>query len=242
LTSAGQFGGANLKEVQMNSWQLVVLLEPARVVLGQIGQFMVGLLLVLIILLIGWIISKVVKTVVTKVLRAVKLDELSDRIELDGLLEKGGITYSLSELIGVICYWLSLLVTFMVAMSSVGLTIAADLLQRIVLYIPNIIGAIFILVLGMFVATLLRNIVQTAANNAGLSQTKALAKVVEVVVLAFSVFIALEQLKIGVRITQLTISIVLGSVGLGLALAFGLGCKDIAGRYVGDTLEKLKKK
>jgi protein-S-isoprenylcysteine O-methyltransferase Ste14 len=110
------------------------------------------------------------------------------------------------------------------------------------LYIPNIIGAIFILVLGMFVATLLRNIVQTAANNAGLSQTKALAKVVEVVVLAFSVFIALEQLKIGVRITQLTISIVLGSVGLGLALAFGLGCKDIAGRYVGDTLEKLKKK
>jgi len=226
----------------MNSWQLVVLLEPARVVLGQIGQFMVGLLLVLIILLIGWIISKVVKTVVTKVLRAVKLDELSDRIELDGLLEKGGITYSLSELIGVICYWLSLLVTFMVAMSSVGLTIAADLLQKIVLYIPNIIGAIFILVLGMFVATLLRNIVQTAANNAGLSQTKALAKVVEVVVLAFSVFIALEQLKIGVRITQLTISIVLGSVGLGLALAFGLGCKDIAGRYVGDTLEKLKKK
>jgi hypothetical protein len=231
----------NSKEVQMSSWQ-IVLLEPARTVLGQIGQFMVNILLVLIVLLIGWIISKIVKAVVTKVLRAVKVDELSDRIELDGLLEKGGISYSLSELVGVICYWLALLVTFMVAINSVGLTVAADLLKKVVLYIPNIIGALFILVLGMFVATLLRNIVQTAANNAGLSQTKLLAKVVEIVVIAFSVFVALEQLKIGIRITELTLSIVLGSVGLGLALAFGLGCKDIAGRYVGDTLEKLKKK
>jgi len=225
----------------MSSLQ-IVLLEPARLVLGQIGQFVMNLLLVLIILLIGWIISKVVKVVVIKVLRTIKVDELSDRVELDSLLEKGGISYSLSELVGVICYWLALLITFMVAMNSVGQTIAADLLQKIVLYIPNIIGAIFILVLGMFVATLLRNIVQTAANNAGLTQTKVLAKVVEVIVVAFAVFVALEQLKIGIRITQLTISIVLGSVGLGLALAFGLGCKDIVGRYVGDTLEKLKKK
>ena len=225
----------------MSSWQ-IVLLEPARTVLGQIGQFLVNISLVLIILVVGWLISKVIRSVVTKSLRSIKVDELSDRIELDAMLEKGGITYSLSELIGVICYWLALLVTFMVAVNSIGLTIAAELLNKVVLYIPNVIAAIFILILGMFISTLLKNIVQTAATNAGVSQVKFLSKVVEVIVMLFAVFVALEQLNIGIRITELTLSIVLGTVGLGLALAFGLGCKDIAGRYVGDLIDKLKKK
>ncbi len=78
----------------MTSWQ-VVLLEPARTVLSQIGQFLVSILLVLVILIFGWIIALIIKQIVTKALRAVKLDMLSDRIELDALLEKGGITLSL---------------------------------------------------------------------------------------------------------------------------------------------------
>ncbi|MCX5695283.1 MAG: hypothetical protein NTW18_01255 [Candidatus Omnitrophica bacterium] len=225
----------------MSSWQ-VVLLEPARTVLTQIGQFVVNVLLVLIILIIGWVISKLIRTIVTKGLRAVKLDELSDRIGLEAVLEKGGISFSLSELIGVICYWLALLVTFMVAINSIGLTIAADLLNKVVLYIPNVIAAIFILILGMFAATILKNIVLTAANNAGLGQGKLLGKVVEVVIVLFAIFVALEQLNIGIRITELTLAIALGSLGLGLALAFGLGCRDIAGKFVSDFTDKMKKK
>ncbi len=225
----------------MSSWQ-VVLLEPARVVLAQISQFMVNALLVIIILIIGWLLSKVIRSIISKALKLVKLDDISERIELNKLLSKGGITYSLSDLIAVICYWLGLLVTFMVAINAVGVTIAADLLKQVILYIPNVISALFILILGMFVSTLLKNIVKTAASNAGLSHGRLLAQVVETVVIAFAIFVALEQLQIGIRITELTISIILGAVGLGLALAFGLGCKDIAGRFVAETVEKLKKK
>lgn len=225
----------------MSNWQ-VVLLEPAKTVLTQISRFLVNALLVIIILIIGWVIAKFIRTVVTRVLRAVKLDELSDRIELDSILAKGGITYSLSELVGVICYWLGLLVTFVVAINAVGLTIAADLLNRIILYVPNIIAAIFILILGMFIATLLSNIVQTAASNAGLSQTKLLGKIAEVAVIIFAIAITLEQLGIGAEIIKLTTSILLGSLGLGLALAFGLGCKDIAAKFTSELIDKLKKK
>lgn len=225
----------------MSSWQ-VVLLEPARSVLAQISQFMVNALLVIIILIIGWLLSKVVKAVVSKALKALKMDDISDRIELDKLLSKGGINYSFSDLVGVVCYWLGLLITFMVAINAIGLTIAADLLTKVVLYIPHVIAAMFILILGMFAATLMKNIVQTAANNAGLSQSKLLAQIVETIVIAFAVFVGIEQLGIGIHITELTISIVLGSVGLGLALAFGLGCKDIAGKFVAELVERLKKK
>jgi len=225
----------------MSNW-LAVLLEPAKGVVTQIGQFLVNVLLVLIILLIGWVISRLIKTLVLKVLQASKLDDLADRIELDSILAKGGIKYSLSELIGVICYWLAILVTFVVAVNAVGLTVAADLLNRVIFYIPNIIASIFILILGMFIATLLSNIVQTAATNAGLSQAKLLGKISEVVVIVFAVAITLEQLGIGARIIETITTIVLGSMGLAAALAFGLGCRDIAEKSVSDLIEKLKKK
>jgi len=225
----------------MSTWQWV-LLDPGKAVLTQIGQFLVNVLLVIVILIIGWLISNVLKSIVAKVLRLVKIDELSDRIELDDLLAKGGIKYSLSEMLGVVVYWLGLLVTMVIAVNAIGLTIAADLLNRIVLYVPNIIAAIFILIAGMFIAKLLNNIVATAANNAGLSQANLLSKIVEVVTMVFAIAIALEQLQIGARIIELTIFIVLASLGLGLALAFGLGCKDIVGKGVGDFVDKLKKK
>ena len=224
----------------MGNWQ-VVLLEPAKSVLSQVGQFIVNVLLVIVILIIGWIVSKAIKALVVRILKTIKIDTISERIELTSLLAKGGIKYSLSELIGVICYWLALLVTFVVAINAVGLTIAADLLNQIILYIPNIIAAIFILVLGMFVATVLRNIVQTAANNAGLSQVKVLGKIVEVAAIVFAIAIALEQLNIGAKVIELIISIVLASLGLGMALAFGLGCKDMAGRFLSEIVEKCKK-
>ena len=225
----------------MSNWQ-VVLLEPATTILSQVGQFVVNVVLVLIILLIGWLISKLIKTVVTKGLRILKLDQLSDRVELDSLLAKGGIDYSLSELIGVICYWLCILVTVVVAINSIGLTIAADLFNRVILYVPNIIAAIFIIIAGMFVSTILRNIILTATANAGISQGNLLAKIVDVVVAIFTLAIALEQLNIGAKIIELTVSILLASLGLGLALAFGLGCRDIAARFVADLIEKVKSK
>jgi hypothetical protein len=225
----------------MSSWQ-VVLLEPARTVLSQISQFLVSLLLVIVILIIGWLISKVIRTIVTKALKLVKLDSISERIELAKLLERGGISLTLSDLIGALCYWIGILVTFMVAINAVGLTIAAELLNKVVLYIPNIIAAMFILILGMFAATLLKGIVQTAANNAGLSQGKVLSQIVEGIVLAFVIFVGLEQLKIGISLTGLTLAIILGSIGLGCALAFGLGCKDIAGKFVSELIDKSKKK
>jgi len=73
-------------------------------------------------------------------------------------------------------------------------------------------------------------------------QVKLLSKAVEVIVMTFAVFVALEQLNIGIRITELTLAIILGTIGLAVALAFGLGCKELAGKYTGDLIDKLKKK
>jgi hypothetical protein len=225
----------------MGNLQLM-LIEPAKTVLIQVGQFMIYILLVLVILLIGWLASRLVKALVTKICKSFKLDSLSKMIELDGLMAKGGLKYSLSELIGIICYWLGLLVTFVVALNAIGLTVAADLLNRIILYVPNIVAAIFILLLGMFIATMLKNIVKTGATNAGLSHVNLLSKAVEVVVVVFAVLVSLEQLQIGARIIEIIIAVALGTVGLAFALSFGLGCQDLARKALGEMIDKIKSK
>ena len=220
-------------------WALVV---PAQQVLSQVGQFIANLFLVLFLILVGWLISKlVVKVGVTKILQLLKVDGFAKQIELDSILAKGGISASLSELAGDICYWISILTTFVVAFNAVGLSVAADLLQRIVLYVPNIIAAVFILIVGMFAATILKNVINTAAGNTGISHVQLLSRITEIVIMVFAVAIAMEQLQIGARIVELTISIILASFGLGFALAFGLGCKDLVGKSVEDFLKKLKK-
>jgi hypothetical protein len=223
----------------MGDWG-TVFMEPAKAIIYNIGDFLGKFIMVLLILLVGWLIAKVVKSVVTRSLKSVKLDQLSEKIALHNMLAKGGIKHTVSELVGMICYWLIMLVAFVIAINSINLLIAAELLNRIILYIPNIIAAIFILVLGMFFATLLKNTVNTAATNAGLTQAGFLSSLVEIVVIVFTLMIALEQLNIGARIIELMISIILASFGLGCALAFGLGCRDQAGRFAADLAEKMK--
>ena len=225
----------------MEDWG-TVFWEPAKAMIYNIGDFLAKFFMVVLILLVGWLIAKAVKALVTKALKSLKLDSLSEKIALHNLLSRRGIKHTLSELIGLICYWLLMLVAFVIAINSINLLIAAELLNRIVLYIPNILAAIFILVLGMFFATLLKNTVNTAATNAGLAQAGFLSSLVEMVVIVFTLMIALEQLNIGARIIELMISIILASIGLGCALAFGLGCRDQAGRFVSDLVERMKVK
>jgi len=220
-----------------------VIIEPVKALLGQIGNFISRLAFIFLILLVGWIIAKVIKDLITRLLKLIKLDELADKANINDVIQKGGVTYTLSELLGIASYWIVMLITLVLAVNALGLSTAADLLNRIVLYIPNVIAAVFILVLGLFAATLLSNLVQTVAANAGIGQAKLLGKVSEVITIVFTVIIALEQLQItGILLIERIILILLASMGLAMALAFGLGCKDIAGKYIHDLIERVKSK
>lgn len=207
----------------------------------QLGNIAIKGLLVIVLLLIGLAIARLIRAAVVKILKTLKVDFLADRIELTGLLSKGNIKRTLSELIGDICYWFAILASVAVAINAIGLTVATDLLNRIILYIPNIIAAIFILILGILGATLLGNGAKTAAANAGVEQAHALGNIVKIIITVFTAIIALEQLAINMRLIEFTITIFVATLGLGTAIAFGLGCKDIAAEQMAGWLRKLKK-
>ena len=130
-----------------------ILMEPVRQMLVRVGGFLPTLIGVLVILIVGWIIAGILKNVAVKVLKLIQLDTASERSGLGDLLRRGGIGLSLSELIGVLIYWLIMLLVFMTALNALGMTIAAQLLDKVILYIPNVIAAVFILALGIFFAS-----------------------------------------------------------------------------------------
>lgn len=217
-----------------------ILEEIAKIALLQAMQVIGTVFLVIILLVIGLIVSGLIKRLVVRALKRLGIDGFSSSITLKRILEKGGIGYSISELIGMVFYWFTFLLALVIILNATGLTIAADLFNRVVLYMPNVIAAIFILLLGIFFAGVLNNFVKTVAVNAGTKQGNVLGKIVEVVVITFVIIMTLEQLKIKVEVVELAIGIVLGSIGLAFAIAVGLGCKDIIQRLIIEAVEKNK--
>ena len=177
-----------------------------------------------------------------KVLKLIQLDTASEKSGLGDVLRRGGIRKTLSELIGVLIYWLVMLLVFMTALNALGMTVAASLLDKVILYIPNVIAAVFILALGIFFSSMLGTVVRTASSNAGITQAKFLGQLTQVVIMIFAAIITLEQLNIASSVLNLAINIILASMGLALAIAFGLGSKDAAGKLMDDFIGKLKGK
>ena len=216
--------------------QMVV--DPLRAAVLQLGAFAPTLLAVLAILIVGVIISKVLEQLIVSGLQAIALDKLADQIRVSAALERGGIKRSLSELVGAIIYWIVMLAFVMTALNALNLTVAAELFQKIVGFLPNVVASVFILIVGVFAASFLAATVRTAASNAGVMQSQLLGQAVQTIVVIFAFVAALQQL--GIPFFGEVFLIVLGGISLGCALAFGLGCKDLAGRWVSGLVDQLQ--
>ena len=222
-------------------WLTFVVVDPVKAMLFKILSYIPAIAGAIVILVVGWLLAKMAKMVVVRVLKAIQLDALSDKGGVTNILAHGEIKMTLSELIGAIIYWLLVLVVIATALNALNLSVAAELVSTLVNYVPNILAAVFILVLGSLLANFVSTIVRTSAGNAGIKRAKLLGHVTQTVVIIFSIIMAIEQLKIATTLIVLAVNVLLISVGLGIAIAFGLGCKDIAGKYVQNLVDNLKK-
>ncbi len=223
------------------NWMTVVVADPVKAMLIKIWSYVPTLVGALVILIIGWLIAKVVEALVVRVLKAIRLDMASDKAGVSNILAQGDIKLTLSELLGAIVYWLIIFIVISTALNALNLTIAANLISRLVEYVPNIIAAVFVLVLGSFLANFVSSIVRTAASNIGMERARLLAQITQVVLVIFAIIIAIEQLNIATALLALAVNVILASIGISIALAFGLGCKDIAGKFVAEVINKLKR-
>ena len=204
------------------------VLEPGRALAAQTVAYLPSLLAALLIVAFGWLLAKFARLLVFRFLLIIRFDMASERAGIDDVLVKADIRQSPAELVAIMAQWAVGLAVLLTAASVLGLTPVSELLNHVVLYVPKVIAAVVALILGLFVANVLAGSVRTAAANAGLAETDVLAALTRYAVVAFTVAVTLEELGIAPELVRWAFVIVLGGACLGLALAFGLGCKDLA--------------
>ena len=206
----------------------------------KITAFLPELIGAIIIFVVGWIIARLVKVGVEKLLRLVRFDTATEKTGVNKFLKKGEIVKAPSEIVGTLVYWFIMILVLIASLDALGLPIVSDMLNSIFLYIPNVVAAIIVLVLGFLMGNLLAAVVRTAASNAGLKNAEGLGKISLYAIVVFVSAIALIQLGIGEEIVASAFGLVFGAAALALALAFGLGGRDVAANYLKRWLEEKK--
>jgi hypothetical protein len=206
------------------------MLEPVRLFLAQIGEFLPRLALAIAVLIAGWLLAKVARLAIVRGLRAINFHVLTERAGMDGFLRQGGIQSDTTDIFGVLVYWLVVLAALVIVCNGLGLTYTTDLLREVVLFVPKVIVALLILAFGAYFARFIGNTVIAYCRNVGIQDGELLGRLAQYAIVVFVVLMALDQVKIGGDIVRQSFLIILAGVVLALALAFGLGGRDWAAR------------
>jgi hypothetical protein len=218
--------------------QIDLFLVSLQTFWGQIALFMPKLLAALLMILAGWVLARVLRSGVRRGLEALGFGRMAERSGLEALVRQGGVDLSLAGLIAGTVYWLVLLVVAVSAASSLGLDSLASLANKLALFLPNVLVAIFILVFGTLFARLVNRLVFASLNNAKFPSALTASTACEYTVQIFAFFLAMEQLGIGTTLLTVAFAIVFGGFVLTMALAFGLGGRDWAADRIKGWMSK----
>jgi len=209
-----------------------VMLEPVRVFLGHVGNFLPRLALAAAVVIGGWLLAKLARVAVDKGLRAVNFNVITERSGMDGFLGQGGVRNDTTAILALVIYWLVVLAALIIAFNSMGLTYITDLLGQVVLFVPKVIVALLILAFGAYFARFVGNTVVTYCRNVGVQDADFLGKAAQYAIMVFVALIALDQVNVGGEIVRQSFLVILAGIVFALALAFGLAGRDWAATQI----------
>jgi flagellar biosynthesis protein FliQ len=210
------------------------IIEPLRVFLAQVGDFLPRLLLAIIILIAGWIVAKAVRFAISRGLRAVNFHVVTERAGIDAFLRDGGIHGDFTDIVAVVFYWIVILAALVMGFNLLGLSYITDLLSQVLLFVPKVLVALLILAFGAYFARFVGNAVAAYCRNIHLQDSDLMGGIARYAILTFVILVALDQVNVGGDIVRQTFLILLAGIVLALALAFGIGGRD----WAADLLER----
>ncbi len=200
--------------------------------LSRLVAFIPNLIGAILILLIGWGIGKVIQAAVTRGLQAMHFNDLTERAGINDALQHAGIKRGPSAILGIVAYWFVFLFAIQAAVNALGITALSALMSSVTLYLPRIFAALLIVIVGAWLASKLADMTRTLADAAQISYAGLLKTIVHGAVLFFAFAMALDFLGLSFPFLSTAFAILLGSVALAAAIAFGLGGRE----YAADVL------
>src|ERR687883_36700 len=171
-------------------------------------------------------------------LRAVRFNDMAQRAGFSGFVQKMGIQRDAASFIADVAKWFVRLIVLVTAFDALGLPAVSQVLQQLLLWLPNLVVALVVLVIGGLAANALGGLVRGATAESGLGNPDLLATIARVAVWAFAIVIAVNQIGVAATLVNTLFMAVVGAVALALGLAFGLGGRETAAQIVRGWYDK----
>jgi small-conductance mechanosensitive channel len=227
--------------VQVTEWSdaMFTSLAAAMALLFSAIPKIIGFMLILVV---GWFVASLIEKGLAVVLRSIRFNYMAERAGLADFVEKMGMNTDAAGMIGLVVKWFVRLIALVVAFDALGLPAVSEVLRQLLLWLPNVVVALVVLVIGGLAARALSNVVRGAAGEADLSNANFLAKVASVVVWAFAIVVAVNQLGIATELVNTLFMAIVGALALGVGLAFGLGGRETAAEILRKWYAKAQEK
>lgn len=220
----------------LNTWGVTVT-EILQEMWERVLNFLPNLIGAIIILVIGWIVADLLAWAVDRILRLIKLPELFKTAKVEELVKKTGSQLDTTGLIAAVVKWVFLLVTFIAAADTLKLETVREFLDRILAYLPNVVSAAAILLIGTILAHFMATVIKGAISAAKLSFMELVGNSVKYAILIFSFLAALNELGIAESFLQALFYGIVAFLAIAGGLSFGLGGQTVAKEW----LEKIKR-
>src|SRR5215218_1623511 len=203
------------------------------------GQIVPALLGAAIIIFAGYLLAKALEKLAERGLRKLGLNRMLQRGGVIQAVERSGTHVNPTRIVANLVFWLVMFSVILLAANVLGLDALANVMSTLVSYIPSVIAAIVIILVGIVLGGFVEGFL--AASAGGLHGGRSLARLGRASVILLSVFMALQELGIATEIVTTAFAILFGAVALAMALAFGLGNRDLAGEITREWYERYKR-
>lgn len=194
----------------------------------------------LVVFLIGWFVAVALGKLVTQVLRTLRVDQVLDNAGLRNTLDKANVKGTVSGFLGALVKWF-LLIAFLIAATDIlGLQQVGIFLNSVLLYIPQLVIAVIILLVAVLLSRFVVNIIQASVKAAGFNYGNFLATVAKWAIMIFAFLAALDQLGVAPALVRTLFTGIIALIAIAGGLAFGLGGKDIAAEFLNKVRHEIK--
>lgn len=198
---------------------------------GAVANFVPLFIGAVIVFIIGWVVAVALGALVEQVVRALRVDALLAKLELEKALERGGLRLNSGAFVGALVRWFIIIIFLLAAVNILGLSQVSEFLGQVLLYIPNVVVAALILIIALKVAEVVERATKTSLEAAGF-RGAAVGVMVRWAIWIFAVVAALLQLGVATVLIQTLVTGLVAMLALALGLAFGLGGRDAASSFI----------
>ena len=203
-------------------------------------SFVPNLLVAIIIFIFGWLVGSLLGRWVGELVKSLRVDKALEEVGTDDLLARAGFRLNAGAFVGGLIKWFIIIVFLLASVEVLGLSQVSDFLHQIVLgFLPNVIVAALVLLVAALIADTVQRVVTGSAMAAGISSAKLLGGIAKWAIWVFALIAALLQMGVAVVLLQTLFTGLVAMLALAGGLAFGLGGRDAATRYIEKLREEV---